>query len=115
MGAVIELEHVEKTFVVRRKAGRLRRTRTEVRAVDDVSFEVPAGSMVGYIGPNRGVLDSPTAPGGQVHQQHQSSIWFSHYVVDVLRESHRHLESRGRPRRHVRDYPKLPPSAPADP
>ena len=52
MGAVIELDHVEKTFVVRRRAGRLRRTRTEVRAVDDVSFEIPAGSMCGYIGPN---------------------------------------------------------------
>ena len=50
--AIIELENVEKTFVVRKRAGRLRRTRTDVRAVDDVSFAVEAGSMVGYIGPN---------------------------------------------------------------
>jgi ABC-2 type transport system ATP-binding protein len=51
---LIRLEHVEKTFVVRTKAGRLRRTRTEVRAVDDVSFSVAAGSTLGYIGPNGG-------------------------------------------------------------
>ncbi|HEY3144212.1 MAG TPA: hypothetical protein VGJ86_23985 [Acidimicrobiales bacterium] len=53
MGALIELDRVEKTFVVRHKAGWLRRRKVEVRAVDRVSFEVPAGSMVGYIGPNR--------------------------------------------------------------
>jgi ABC-2 type transport system ATP-binding protein len=50
--ALISLENVEKTFVVRTKAGRLRRTRTVVRAVDDVSFSVDAGSTLGYIGPN---------------------------------------------------------------
>jgi ABC-2 type transport system ATP-binding protein len=49
---LIELENVEKTFVVRAKAGRVRRTRTEVKAVDDVSFSITAGSTVGYIGPN---------------------------------------------------------------
>jgi ABC-2 type transport system ATP-binding protein len=52
MGALIELDQVEKTFVVRHKAGWVRRRKAEVRAVDRVSFEVPAGSMVGYIGPN---------------------------------------------------------------
>ena len=52
MSAVIELEHVEKTFTVMRRAGRLRRERTVVRAVDDVSFSLGAGEMVGYIGPN---------------------------------------------------------------
>ena len=49
---LIELDHVSKTFVVRVRAGRLRRTKREVRAVDDVSFALDEGSMVGYIGPN---------------------------------------------------------------
>jgi ABC-2 type transport system ATP-binding protein len=50
--AQIELESVEKTFVVRRKRGRVLRERTVVRAVDGISFEIEAGSLVGYIGPN---------------------------------------------------------------
>ncbi|MHB8641655.1 MAG: ABC transporter ATP-binding protein [Gaiellaceae bacterium] len=49
---MIEVEHVEKRFVVWRKDGRLRRRRTEVRAVDDVTFSIERGSVVGYIGPN---------------------------------------------------------------
>ncbi len=48
----IELDGVEKVFHVRRRAGRLRRVREEVRAVDGISFSVPRGAMVGYIGPN---------------------------------------------------------------
>jgi len=52
MDALIELDDVEKTFVVWTKAGRLRRTRTEVRAVDDVSFSVEAGATLGFVGPN---------------------------------------------------------------
>ena len=52
MDAQIELDHVVKAFTVREKAGRTRRRRTEVRAVDDVSLSVAAGSAVGYIGPN---------------------------------------------------------------
>jgi len=51
-GAVIELDGVEKVFEVRRKAGVLRRTRHQVRAVDGISFTVPRGEVVGYIGPN---------------------------------------------------------------
>jgi ABC-2 type transport system ATP-binding protein len=51
-GRLIELDGVEKTFTVYRKAGRLRRRRTEVHAVDGVTFGIEAGSMVGYIGPN---------------------------------------------------------------
>ncbi len=56
--AVISLEHVEKVFSVYRRRGaarglgRLRRERTAVRAVDDVSFSIQAGEMVGYVGPN---------------------------------------------------------------
>ena len=49
---VIELEQVSKTFVVRVRAGRLRRDKRVVRAVDAVSFAIERGSMVGYIGPN---------------------------------------------------------------
>jgi ABC-2 type transport system ATP-binding protein len=52
MAVHIELEHVEKTFVVMRRRGRLRRERTLVRAVDDISFSVDRGAMIGYIGPN---------------------------------------------------------------
>lgn len=48
----IELESLEKTFTVRRKAGLFRRERREVRAVDGISFGVERGEMVGYIGPN---------------------------------------------------------------
>jgi ABC-2 type transport system ATP-binding protein len=52
--AVVELEHIEKVFTVyRRKVGaRIRRERSEVRAVDDVSLEIERGEMIGYIGPN---------------------------------------------------------------
>ncbi|MFD7444598.1 ATP-binding cassette domain-containing protein [Streptomyces sp. NPDC059909] len=48
----IELDGVEKVFDVRRRTGLLRRERTQVRAVDGISFRVPRGEMVGYIGPN---------------------------------------------------------------
>lgn len=50
--AVIELHHVVKTFSVSRRAGRLRRQREVVPAVDDISLAVDSGSIVGYIGPN---------------------------------------------------------------
>ncbi|WP_020575769.1 ABC transporter ATP-binding protein [Actinopolymorpha alba] len=49
---LIELSGIAKTFVVRRRVGRLRRTRAEVHAVSDLSFTVSRGEMVGYIGPN---------------------------------------------------------------
>jgi len=52
MSALIELDRVSKTFVVRVRAGRLRRQKRVVRAVDEVSFTIAEGSMVGYIGPN---------------------------------------------------------------
>ncbi len=50
--ALIELDGIEKTFVVKVKRGRIRRERRVVRAVDGVSFEIDAGSLVGYVGPN---------------------------------------------------------------
>jgi ABC-2 type transport system ATP-binding protein len=48
----IEVRDLSRTFVVRRKAGRLRRRTETVRAVRDLSFDVRPGEMVGYIGPN---------------------------------------------------------------
>jgi ABC-2 type transport system ATP-binding protein len=50
--ALIELEGIEKTFTLRVKRGVVRRERRVVRAVDGVSFEIEAGSLVGYVGPN---------------------------------------------------------------
>jgi len=49
---LIEFTDVEKTFTVYEKAGRVRRARRQVHAVDHVSFSVEAGTMLGYIGPN---------------------------------------------------------------
>ncbi|MEM7275581.1 MAG: ATP-binding cassette domain-containing protein [Actinomycetota bacterium] len=49
---MIDLVGVDKTYVVRARAGRFRRERREVAAVRDVSFSVEAGEMVGYLGPN---------------------------------------------------------------
>jgi ABC-2 type transport system ATP-binding protein len=49
---LIELDDVQKTFAVYRKVGRVRRRRTEVRAVDGVTLTIERGAMVGYIGPN---------------------------------------------------------------
>lgn len=49
---MIEAVDLRKTFTVYRRAGRLRRQRREVTAVDGVTFSVEPGEMVGYIGPN---------------------------------------------------------------
>lgn len=49
---LIALDSVERHFVVRRRTGRLRRSRDTVRAVDGISFGVDRGEIVGYIGPN---------------------------------------------------------------
>lgn len=51
-GTAIRLEGLSKTFVVRTRAGVVRRRRQEVHAVTDVSFAVQPGEMVGYLGPN---------------------------------------------------------------
>ncbi len=50
--AIIEVEDLAKHFVVHRRRGPLRRERTVVRAVDDISFSIEPGTVVGYIGPN---------------------------------------------------------------
>lgn len=49
--SVIQLSHVSRAFTVTSRAG-LRRTRRVVNAVDDLSFTVEPGEVVGYIGPN---------------------------------------------------------------
>jgi ABC-2 type transport system ATP-binding protein len=51
-GPVIELRDVRKTFTVRTRAGRLRRRRHDVHAVEGIDLTIESGSMVGYIGPN---------------------------------------------------------------
>jgi ABC-2 type transport system ATP-binding protein len=50
--AVIELDHVSKEFASYRRAGRVRRSRVRMTAVDDVSLTIDVGELVGYIGPN---------------------------------------------------------------
>jgi viologen exporter family transport system ATP-binding protein len=50
--SLIEARGLSRSFVVRRKAGRFRRTTDTVAAVRDLTFSVEAGEMVGYIGPN---------------------------------------------------------------
>ena len=52
MEALIRAESVTKEFSIARKAGRLRRVREFVRAVDDLSLTVNRGELCGYIGPN---------------------------------------------------------------
>ncbi|WP_250280009.1 ATP-binding cassette domain-containing protein [Frankia sp. Cppng1_Ct_nod] len=49
---MIEVEGVTKSFVLRKRAGRLRRERVDVQAVRDLSFRIAPGEMVGYLGPN---------------------------------------------------------------
>jgi ABC-2 type transport system ATP-binding protein len=52
MTAVIEARGLRKEFTVRVKAGRLRREKRVVAAVDGVDLRVERGEMLGYIGPN---------------------------------------------------------------
>lgn len=57
---MIEVEHLTKTYKVARRSAGLkealkalgRRQVDEIRALDDISFSVKEGEMVGYIGPN---------------------------------------------------------------
>ncbi|MEV0154576.1 ATP-binding cassette domain-containing protein [Micromonospora sp. NPDC050686] len=50
--SVIEMVGLRKEFTVRVKAGRLRRVKRTVVAVDGIDLRVERGEMVGYIGPN---------------------------------------------------------------
>jgi len=50
--SLIDVRDLERTFVVRKRSGRLTRLSTEVRAVHDLTFTIEPGEMVGYIGPN---------------------------------------------------------------
>jgi ABC-2 type transport system ATP-binding protein len=50
--SVIEVRDVSKHFTVRRRAGRVRRTRDTVVAVDHLDLDVEAGAVDGYLGPN---------------------------------------------------------------
>ncbi len=53
--SLIDVRELGRTFVVRKRregGGAFRRTRTEVEAVRDLSFQVEPGEMIGYIGPN---------------------------------------------------------------
>ncbi|NSC21902.1 ATP-binding cassette domain-containing protein [Streptomyces albus subsp. chlorinus] len=50
--AFIAVTDLTKTFRVRRRSGLLRRTTSEVRAVDGISFTLRRGEMTGFIGPN---------------------------------------------------------------
>ena len=49
---MIRADRLAKTFVRRERRSRTRRRKVEVRAVEDVSFEIGAGQLVGYLGPN---------------------------------------------------------------
>ena len=49
---LIEVRDLQRTFDVRRRVEGVRRSRTQVHAVRDLTFSIEAGEMVGYIGPN---------------------------------------------------------------
>jgi len=50
----IHVEHLSKAFSVRKKRekGKLLREKTIVQALQDISFTIDEGELVGYIGPN---------------------------------------------------------------
>ncbi|MEU7615963.1 ATP-binding cassette domain-containing protein [Micromonospora rifamycinica] len=50
--SVIELDGLRKEFTVRVRAGRFRREKRTVTAVDGIDLRVERGEMLGYIGPN---------------------------------------------------------------
>jgi viologen exporter family transport system ATP-binding protein len=49
---IVDVQDLRRDFVVRRKAGRVRRSRHTVSAVDGVTFAIQPGECVGYIGAN---------------------------------------------------------------
>ena len=66
-GPALVLDAVEKHFVVRRRAGGLRRRRTVVKAVDGISLEVERGAFVGYLGPNGAGKSTTVKPVSYTH------------------------------------------------
>jgi ABC-2 type transport system ATP-binding protein len=52
MSDAVVTRDLTRDFVVRRRAGRLRRTRVDVRAVDGITVTIARGTAVGYIGAN---------------------------------------------------------------
>jgi ABC-2 type transport system ATP-binding protein len=50
--SAVAVQGLVREFVVRKSIGRLRRERTVVRAVDEISFNIALGEAVGYIGAN---------------------------------------------------------------
>jgi ABC-2 type transport system ATP-binding protein len=52
MSAIVQAHGLSRTFRVTRKAGRLRRRKEIVTAVDAVSFSIEPGEAVGYVGSN---------------------------------------------------------------
>lgn len=49
---IVSVKDLRREFVVRKATGRLRRSRTIVRAVDGLTFDIAAGAAIGYIGAN---------------------------------------------------------------
>jgi ABC-2 type transport system ATP-binding protein len=49
---IVEVDHLHRDFVVRRKTSRFGRSRGVVTAVADVTFTIAAGECLGYIGAN---------------------------------------------------------------
>lgn len=50
----IDVRNLSKTFIIRKKRekGKLLREKTEVKALQSISFSIEEGELVGYIGPN---------------------------------------------------------------
>lgn len=49
---IISVRDLRRHFVVRKASGRLKRTKITVRAVDGLTFDIPEGAAIGYIGAN---------------------------------------------------------------
>ncbi|NED98850.1 ABC transporter ATP-binding protein [Phytoactinopolyspora halotolerans] len=50
--SIIDVRDLRREFTVRSPSGRVRRTKRSVHAVDGLTFSMPAGAAIGYIGAN---------------------------------------------------------------